>query len=63
MFADDPAAFAAAVLALLAAPARAAQLGAAARELAEARYGWAAIGADLCRLYAELLASRDARQR
>lgn len=61
LFADRAADFAAAVLALLAAPARAAALGAAARTLAEAQYGWAAIGRDLCRLYGELL--RNARPR
>lgn len=63
VFADRAADFAAAVLALLAAPTRAAALGAAARALAEARYGWDAIGRDLCRLYGELLERRHARQR
>lgn len=63
LFADHPADFATAVLDLLAAPARAAQLGAAARQLAEAHYGWTAIGRSLRGLYAQLLASRNARQR
>jgi glycosyltransferase involved in cell wall biosynthesis len=44
--ADEPEAFAAAVVALLRDPARRAALGAAGRELVEARYGWAQIARD-----------------
>jgi sugar transferase (PEP-CTERM/EpsH1 system associated) len=44
--ADEPEAFAAAVVALLRDPARRAALGAAGRELVEARYGWARVARD-----------------
>ncbi|MBN8727795.1 MAG: glycosyltransferase [Xanthomonadales bacterium] len=63
LFADDAASFATAVLELLADPARAARLGSAARAVAEARYGWTAIGESLVGAYDSLLASRAARQR
>jgi glycosyltransferase involved in cell wall biosynthesis len=63
LFADDAQGFAAAVLELLADPARAARLGAAARRVAEARYGWSGIGAALAKAYESLLESRAARQR
>ena len=63
LFADEPGAFADAVLALMADPARAGELGASARAVAEARYGWTAIGESLACAYDSLLASRMARQR
>lgn len=44
LYADDAEGFAAAILALLASPERAARLGIAARACAEAHYGWDAIG-------------------
>jgi glycosyltransferase involved in cell wall biosynthesis len=62
LFADDAESFAAASLALMADPERASRLGAAARHLAEARYGWDAIGAQLLDCYDRLLASSNARQ-
>jgi polysaccharide biosynthesis protein PslH len=58
LYADDAAAFADAVLDLLAAPARAADMGEQARRLAEDEYGWDAIGARLLRAYEPLLASK-----
>lgn len=60
VYADDAGSFAQAVLALLDDPARAARLGAAARRLAEARYGWRAIGEALNASYARALADRPA---
>ncbi|HZP65764.1 MAG TPA: glycosyltransferase family 4 protein [Rudaea sp.] len=59
LYADDADAFAAAVLALLADPARAARLGAAARLKAQARYDWEAIGRNALEVYAGLLADHD----
>ncbi len=56
VFADDPQAFANEVLALLADPERAMCLGAAARQCAQARYGWDGIGRSMLDLYDELLA-------
>ena len=56
LFADDAQAFAAAVGRLLDAPAEVARLGAAARRLAEDRYGWDAIGRSLLGLYDDVLA-------
>jgi glycosyltransferase involved in cell wall biosynthesis len=55
LFADDAESFAAAVLDLLADPARAAQLGVAARAKAQAHYDWRAIGRELLAAYDELL--------
>lgn len=55
LFADDPQAFADAVLSLLDAPLRAARLGAAARSCAEDHYGWDAIGKNLLAFYDDLL--------
>lgn len=57
LFADDAQAFADAVLRLLAAPDAVARLGAAARRVAEQRYGWDAIGRSLLQAYDALLAS------
>jgi glycosyltransferase involved in cell wall biosynthesis len=57
LFADDAESFAQAVLALLDSRERAARLGAAARRLAEAEYGWDAIGTRLLHCYDELLSS------
>jgi len=56
LFADDAQAFAAAVGRLLEAPDEVARLGAAARRLAEERYGWDAIGRTLLNLYDDVLA-------
>jgi glycosyltransferase involved in cell wall biosynthesis len=47
LLADTPAAFAAAIVDLLADPARAAALGAAGRRLAEAQYSWAVVAQPL----------------
>lgn len=55
VFADDAQAFADATVALLDSPARIAAMGQAARRLAEAEYGWDAIGARLLDCYAPLL--------
>ena len=55
LFADDAESFAAAVLDLLADPARARQLGVAARAKALARYDWHIIGRELLATYDELL--------
>lgn len=55
LYGDDADAFAAAVCRLLDAPGDAARLGAAARRLAEARYGWDAIGRDMLPLYDDLV--------
>lgn len=57
LYADDAESFAQATLALLDSPGRAVQLGAAARRLAEAEYGWEAIGTRLLQCYDELLSS------
>ncbi|WP_342315196.1 glycosyltransferase family 4 protein [Lysobacter sp. FW306-1B-D06B] len=57
LYADDAASFADAVLALLASPSRAAELGVRARQLAEAEYGWDAIGTRLLNAYEPLLTS------
>lgn len=54
LFADDPRAFADAVLRLLADAAGAARLGTAARAVAQSRYGWEAIGRNLLERYAAL---------
>ena len=54
VLADDPAAFARAVVALLRDPARAASLGAAARRLAEERYDWRVLGDRFAQLVASL---------
>ena len=59
-FADSAEGFSEAVVRLLADPAKAAALGAAARAKAQARYDWSAIGGDLISIYAELLHSRCA---
>ena len=56
LVADEPAAFADAVLRCLRDPALRARLGAAGRALVERRYRWEAIGADLAAFYEELLA-------
>lgn len=58
VFADDANGFSAAVLDLLDSPGRAQRLGHAARNCAEARYGWEAIGRDLLDLYQRLLDER-----
>lgn len=55
LYADDADAFAARVVELLDDPARVAALGRAARERADAKYGWRAIGNSLLELYDELL--------
>ncbi len=57
LFADDAQSFADAVLALLDDPARAARLGSAARECAQAHYGWDAIGSAMVLRYDALLAA------
>lgn len=62
LYADDADSFAAATLALLGSPERAARLAAAARTCAEAQYGWDAIGRDLLELYDCLLLGRSMRQ-
>lgn len=56
-FADDAPAFADRILALLDDPGRRAALGRAARRLAEARYGWDAIGEAMLPHYERLLAA------
>lgn len=56
LYADDAESFAAATLALLNAPDRAARLGIAARACADAHYSWDSIGRNLCNCYDELLA-------
>jgi len=58
LFAGDAAGFADAVLSLLADPARAARLGAAARARAQAQYDWRPIGRRLLATCDELLAAR-----
>ncbi|HEY0505288.1 MAG TPA: glycosyltransferase family 4 protein [Lysobacter sp.] len=58
VFADDAASFADATRALLDAPGRIARMGESARRLAEAEYGWDAIGARLLDCYEPLLARR-----
>jgi glycosyltransferase involved in cell wall biosynthesis len=58
LIADEPAAFAEAVLACARDPALRARLGAAGRALVERRYRWEAIGADLADFYRERLAQR-----
>lgn len=62
LYADDAEGFAAATLTLLQSPEHAAQLGAAARACAEARYGWEAIGGHLLDLYDRLLRAGAIRQ-
>jgi glycosyltransferase involved in cell wall biosynthesis len=61
LVADEPAAFADAVVRSLRDPALRARLGAAGRALVEQRYRWEAIGADLGGFYEELLARRRRR--
>lgn len=56
VFADDAGSFADATLALLDSPERAQAMGRAARQLAQAQYGWDAIGASLLACYEPLLA-------
>jgi glycosyltransferase involved in cell wall biosynthesis len=56
LFADDAPGFADAVLRLYDKPDTAARLGTAARQVAERRYGWDAIGRDMLPLYSRLLA-------
>jgi sugar transferase (PEP-CTERM/EpsH1 system associated) len=58
LVADEPAAFADAVLRCVGDPALRARLGAAGRALVEERYRWEAIGANLADFYQELLARR-----
>lgn len=58
LIADAPAAFAAAVVALLRDPARRRQLGQAGRALVTQRYSWEACAAAYDRMYARLAASR-----
>ena len=55
LYADDAESFARTTLGLLAAPERAGALGRAARQLAEARYGWDSIGRHLLGHYERLL--------
>lgn len=55
VFADDADSFAQATLALLDSPERIARMGEAARRLAQAEYGWDAIGAKLLRCYEPLI--------
>jgi polysaccharide biosynthesis protein PslH len=55
LFADDAEEFARATLALMDSPERVASMGVAARRLAEASYGWDAIGAQLLHRYDGLL--------
>ena len=55
LLADEPAAFARAVVSLLGDRPRAARIGGAGRALMEARYGWDAVAVDLLRVYAGLL--------
>lgn len=62
LFGDDADSFCAAVIALLDDPQRAAQLGAAARGCAEARYGWQAIGTLMLSRYAALLRAGSAHE-
>jgi glycosyltransferase involved in cell wall biosynthesis len=61
LFADDAEGFARATVALMDSPERVARMGAAARRLAEARYGWDAIGAQLLRRYDRLLDANTPR--
>lgn len=61
VFADDPQAFADAVVALLDDPLRANRLGAAARQCAEAQYGWDGIGRTVLDFYASLLVTPPQR--
>ena len=56
LFADDAQGFADAVLRLYHEPGTAAHIGAAARQVAEQRYGWDAIGRDMLPLYSRQLA-------
>ncbi|MGO4220686.1 glycosyltransferase family 4 protein [Lysobacter sp. TAF61] len=56
LFADDAGSFAAAVVTLMDSPDKVARMAAAARQLAEQRYGWDAIGAQLLDRYGRLLA-------
>ena len=59
---DDAEAFAASVVTLLADPERGAALGAAGRDLIEARYSWASAGARLAELYEGLVPGARARE-
>jgi len=61
LVADEPAAFADAVLRCLRDPALRARLGAAGRALVERRYRWEAIGADLAAFYGDVLARHRGR--
>ncbi len=61
VFADDAEAFAQATLALMDSPDRVVRMGAAARRLAESRYGWEAIGMQLLHRYDRLLAHASAQ--
>lgn len=56
LFADDPVEFARAVVQLLERPNEVARLGAAARAVAENRYGWDAIGRSMLPVYSQLRA-------
>ena len=56
LFADDPVAFAHAVVQLMDRPDEIARLGAAARAVAERRYGWDAIGHAMLPIYSQLTA-------
>ncbi|MDI9240380.1 glycosyltransferase family 4 protein [Lysobacter sp. LF1] len=58
VFADDAESFAQATLALLDSPERIVRMGEAARRLAQAEYGWDAIGAKLLRCYEPLIGAR-----
>jgi len=57
LIADDPAAFAAAVIRLLDEPPLAAQIGVAARKLAVDRYSWSAAALQLERFFGNVLAT------
>lgn len=59
LFADDAQAFADAIVGLMRDPAAVARLGAAARQAAERRYGWRAIGAELLDAYADLASAAN----
>lgn len=59
--ADDPRDFAEAVLNLMSDPIRAARLGAAARELAQAEYSWDRAGAHLEALHRRLAGAANGR--
>ncbi len=59
LIADEPEAFAAAVLSLLASPERAEAVGRAGRAVAESTYAWSVIGKQLAAHYEELSNGRD----